>query len=73
MPIRIPHAELPPATLDALIQEFVTRDGTTTADAPHSVQQVRGLLDAGWVVIVFDEDSESCTIVSSEDADRQGL
>lgn len=73
MPLRIPHRELPPDTLDALIEEFVTRDGTNPAEAFHSVEQVRKLLDAGQVVITFDEESESCTILATEDAERQGV
>jgi hypothetical protein len=73
MPLRIPHRELPPDTLDALIEEYVTRDGTNTADAFHSVEQVRKLLDAGQVVITFDEESESCTILAAEEAERQGV
>lgn len=68
MPLRIPHHELSPDTLDALIEEFVTRDGTDLTEAPRSVDQVRRLLDAGKAVIAFDEDTESCNILLREDA-----
>ena len=73
MPLRIPHHELPRDTLDALIEEFVTRDGTNPADAFHSVDQVKKLLDAGHVVITFDEESETCTLLRKEEAERQGV
>ncbi|MEM1353858.1 MAG: YheU family protein [Planctomycetota bacterium] len=66
--MRIPHHELSPDTLDALIEEFVTRDGTDLTEAPRSVDQVRRLLDAGKAVIAFDEDTESCNILLREDA-----
>ncbi|MFI4859781.1 MAG: YheU family protein [Phycisphaerales bacterium JB063] len=73
MPLQIPHDELPPDTLDALIEEFVTRDGTDWTEAYRSVEQVKKLLDAGRVVITFDEESETCTILRKEDAQRQGV
>ncbi|XAL98005.1 YheU family protein [Phycisphaeraceae bacterium D3-23] len=73
MPLRIPHDQLPADTLDALIEEFVTRDGTDPAEAYHSIDQVRKLLDAGRVVITFDEESETCTILRKEDAERLGV
>ena len=68
MPLRIPHQELSPETLDALIEEFVTRDGTDLTDAPRSVDQVRRLLDAGHAVIAFDEETESCNILLRDEA-----
>jgi hypothetical protein len=68
MPLRIPHQQLSPDTLDALIEEFVTRDGTDPSNATRSIQQVRKLLEQGKAVITFDEDSESCNILLREDA-----
>ena len=68
MPLRIPHQELSPETLDALIEEFVTRDGTDLTDAPRSVDQVRRLLDAGHAVIAFDVETESCNILLRDEA-----
>lgn len=73
MPLLIPYRELPAETLEALIEEFVTRDGTNPAEAFHSIDQVRKLLDTGQVVITFDEESESCTILAAEEAKRLGL
>jgi len=68
MPIRIPHQQLSPDTLDGLIEEFVTRNGTNLADAPRSIEQVRKLLEQGKAIITFDEDAESCNILLREDA-----
>lgn len=68
MPLRIPHQQLSADTLNALIEEFVTRDGTDPSNATRSIEQVRKLLEQGKAVITFDEDSESCNILLREDA-----
>lgn len=68
MPIRIPHQQLSPETLDGLIEEFVTRNGADLSEAPRSIAQVRKLLEQGKAVITFNEDEESCNILLREDA-----
>ncbi|MGE5608987.1 MAG: YheU family protein [Bacillota bacterium] len=68
--IVVPHNQLQPETLQALIEEFVTRDGAVHGhvDRPLSeeIDAVRRQLKAGKVVIVFDEETESCTIIPRE-------
>ena len=64
--IKIPFEELSADALDALIEEFVSRDGTDLADAAAKAAQVRGQLRSGAVVIVYDEASESANIVSKD-------
>lgn len=68
MPLRIPHDQLSTDTLNGLISEFVTRNGTDLSQAQKSIEQVRKLLKQGKAVITFDEDSESCNILLREDA-----
>ena len=68
MPMIIPPESLQPETLRAVLEEFVTRDGTDTADADVKLKQVRRQLKTGQVVLVFDEEQESCTIIRREDA-----
>lgn len=67
----IPHQQLAPATLQALVEEFVTRDGTDYGDAEvdmaQKAQQVMRQLERGAAVILFDTVTESCTIVRRED------
>ena len=62
----IPHEMLSLEALQGVIEAFVTREGTDygTQDVSLAtkVMQVRQQLDAGTVVIVYDEDTESCTI-----------
>jgi uncharacterized protein YheU (UPF0270 family) len=56
--------------LCALIEEFVTRDGAVQghSDTPLAakMQAVVRQLEAGKVVIVFDAENESCSIVVKE-------
>ena len=50
--------------------EFVTRDGTDYGEVESSletkVSQVLGQLKFGKVVIVFDQKTETCTILKSD-------
>ena len=62
----IPHERLSLEALQGVIEAFVTREGTDygTQDVSLAtkVWQVRQQLDAGTAVLVYDEDTESCTI-----------
>jgi uncharacterized protein len=62
----IPHQMLSPEALQGVIEAFVTREGTDygTQDVSLTtkVWQVRQQLDAGTVVIVYDESTESYSI-----------
>jgi len=52
--------------LDALIEEFVSRDGTDLADAHSKIAQVRTQLRQGQIIIVYDEESETTNIVPKD-------
>jgi uncharacterized protein len=62
----MPHEILSLEALQGVIEAFVTREGTDygTQDVSLAtkVWQVRQQLDAGTAVLVYDEDTESCTI-----------
>ncbi len=66
----IPPDKLAPATLKALVEDFVTRDGTDygeeEAGLDAKVRQVMRSLERGEVLIAFDETTESCTLVTRE-------
>ena len=68
--MRIPHKKLNPLTLQSLIEEFVTRDGTDYGEHEASLEtrvaMVREQLERGAVVIWFDPDTESCTLLTRE-------
>jgi hypothetical protein len=66
----IPFNELSPEALQGVIQEFVTRDGTDYGEREipldTKVQKVMNQLHSGKVVIVFDQKTETCNIVSKD-------
>ncbi|MDP2521853.1 YheU family protein [Neptunomonas phycophila] len=66
----IPAEALSPDTLNALIEEFVTRDGTDygdhETDLATKVSQVRALLARKEVVIIFNEATEQAGIVHKD-------
>jgi uncharacterized protein YheU (UPF0270 family) len=66
----IPAEALSPDTLNALIEEFVTRDGTDygdhETDLATKVSQVKDLLARKEVVIIFNEATEQAGIVHKD-------
>ena len=74
--MKIPHQQLSPATLQTLVEEFVTRDGTDYGDREVSLEekttQVIRMLNKGDIVIVFDDATESCTIVNKHVLNHEG-
>ena len=62
----IPYRMLSPDALRGVIEAFVTHEGTDygTQEVPleTKVMHVQQQLEAGTAVIVYDEESESCTI-----------
>lgn len=64
--LSIDHRLLQPATLRALAEEFVSREGTDYGAREVSfdakVDQVIRLLDVGKAKVVFDPETESCDI-----------
>ena len=69
--VKIPYSQLSSEALQGVIEEFVTRDGTDYGEIEVSLEtkisQVLGQLKSGKAVIVFDQDSETCNILRSDD------
>jgi uncharacterized protein YheU (UPF0270 family) len=65
--MEIPYEMLPPDTLRAVLEEFVTREGTDYGEQSFSldqkVAQVMAQLKRRQAIIVFDEATESCHVV----------
>ncbi len=59
----IPHHQLATATLRAIVQEFVTRDGTDHSSIEKRIETVLRQLEKGQVELHFDEQDQSCQIV----------
>jgi len=70
----VPWQEIPPETLDNLIEEFVTRDGTDYGEQEigiaTKVAQVREQLRRDQASVVFDEATETISIFSREQLDE---
>jgi len=68
--MQIPLDRLDAETLTRLIEEFVSREGTdygqSSPDLPVKVEGIRRKLKSGEAVLVFDEVSETCHILSRE-------
>ena len=64
--MHIAHTQLAPATLRAIIQEFVTRDGTDHSSVEKRIASVTRQLDSGRLELHFDPESETCSIMSVE-------
>jgi uncharacterized protein YheU (UPF0270 family) len=68
--IAIPYKELSPEALQGVIEEFVTRDGTDYGESEVAldtkVNQILHQLHVGEAVIVFDQKTETCNIVSKD-------
>ena len=72
MALEIPIERLSPEALDGLIEEFVTRGGTDYDLREQTLEEKKRAivrqLERGEVVVVFDAESESCTIVLKDEA-----
>jgi len=69
--VKIPYEQLSPEALHGVIEEFVTRDGTDYGEVEvpleTKIAQVLAQLRSGKAVIVFDQETESCTVLRSDD------
>jgi uncharacterized protein YheU (UPF0270 family) len=61
--MRIPHLQLSPAALRAVIEEFVTRDGTDNTSVEPRIMQVLHQLDIGSVELHFEQKTATCNIL----------
>ena len=68
--IKVPYTELDPDTLRALVEEFITREGTdyghqeVTLDT--KVRQVMSQLQNKKAFVTFDPETETATVVCAE-------
>ncbi len=68
--MKIPYQELADETLQAIIEEFISREGTEYGAREYTleqkVQQIKEQLKRGDIVLNYDTDSQSCHLQSSE-------
>ncbi len=64
----IPYNELSEDVLQALVEDFVTREGTDYGQEEQSTQekaeQLLALLKAGELLITYNEDTKSCGLIT---------
>ena len=64
--MNIPFEELAVETLTAIIEEFISREGTDYGvheiSLEKKVQQVMNQLQRGEIVVTFDQESQSCDL-----------
>lgn len=70
----VPFDSLEPDTLDAIIEDAVTRDGTDygewEASLEQKAEQLKAALQAGQAKLVFEQNSETLRILAAEDVPR---
>jgi uncharacterized protein YheU (UPF0270 family) len=64
--MQIPHRRLSAAALRAVVEEFVTRDGTDDSPIAGRIDSVLRQFDAGTLVLHYDTDTASCSIQAAD-------
>ncbi|WP_319574565.1 YheU family protein [uncultured Desulfobacter sp.] len=71
MAVKISYEQLSREALHGVIEEFVTRDGTDYGEVEIALEtkidQVLAQIKSGKAVIVFDQETESCTVLRRDD------
>ena len=65
--MNIPHNQLPEQTLLAIIEEFISREGTDYGHREYTldekVEKVKSQLLKGEIKLLFDSETSSCNLV----------
>jgi len=68
---KIPIHKLSPEALQGVIEEFISRDGTdygeTEASPEMNFRQVKYKLETGMAVLIYDDETETTNIFSTDD------
>jgi uncharacterized protein YheU (UPF0270 family) len=64
--MQIPHTQLSSEALRAVVEEFVTRDGTDHSSIEGRTESVLQQLHSGRVQLHYDSESQTCTILTVE-------
>jgi uncharacterized protein len=70
--MRIPTTLLSASALRAVVEEFVTRDGTDHSSVEQRIETVLRQLAAGQVELHFDEATRTCNILPAGDGPVAG-
>ena len=65
--MEIPHSHVPEQTLLAIIEEFISREGTDYGHREYTldekVEKVKSQLLNGEIKLLFDSETSSCNLV----------
>ena len=65
--MEIPHNQIPEQTLLAIIEEFISREGTDYGHREYTldekVEKVKSQLLNGEIKLMFDSETSSCNLV----------
>lgn len=61
--MQIPHRLLSPFALRAIVEEFVTRDGTDYSSVDERIELVLSQLELGCVELYFDQETKTPNIL----------
>jgi uncharacterized protein YheU (UPF0270 family) len=64
--MRIPHRQLSSFALRAVVEEFVTRDGTDHSSVERRIELVLNQLEAGSVELHFDQETQTPNILPKD-------
>ncbi|MDX2465318.1 MAG: YheU family protein [Porticoccus sp.] len=68
--IDIPLGRLPPELLAAIIEEYICREGTdygaNEVSLETKIQQLKKQISRGDIVITFDQETETCNLLTKE-------
>jgi uncharacterized protein YheU (UPF0270 family) len=69
--VKIPVDRLTPETLQGVVEEFITREGTDYGkiEVPldTKLRQVKNLLESGMAVLIYDTETQTCNIFPADD------
>ncbi len=60
--MQVPYSQLSPGALRAVVEEFVTRDGTDHSSVEGRVAAVLRQLERGEAVLSFDVSTKTCNV-----------
>ena len=62
--MQVPYTLVSPVALRAVVEEFVTRDGTDHSEVEQRIELIMRQLAAGAIELHFDDETASCNFVS---------
>jgi hypothetical protein len=66
--MHVPHRLLTAGALRAIVEEFVTRNGTDHSAVEQRIELVLRQLDGGGVELHFEQETGTCNILPATDA-----